>query len=100
MGEMRKKGARDSKVGSGDKRETDKKCNYAVFKNQANCNCVTDLARGVDKMLTKRSFKKWYCAPAGSFCWKKYRNDIGLNYCFCMIQYKVVADFPVGLVTA
>ena len=57
MGEMREKGARDSKVGSGDKRETDKKCNYAVFKNQANCNCVTDLARGVDKMLTKRSFK-------------------------------------------
>ena len=57
MGEMRKKGARESKVGSGDKGETDKKCNYAVVKNQANCNCVTDLARGVDKMLTKRSFK-------------------------------------------
>ena len=52
-----KKGARESKVGSGDKGETDKKCNYAVFKNQANCNCVTDLARGVDQMLIKRLFK-------------------------------------------
>ena len=28
-----------------------------MFKKQANCNCVTDSARSVDKMLKKRSFK-------------------------------------------
>jgi hypothetical protein len=28
-----------------------------VFKKQANCNCVTDSARSVDKMLKKWSFK-------------------------------------------
>jgi hypothetical protein len=27
------------------------------LKKQANCNCVTDPARSVDKMLIKRSFK-------------------------------------------
>ena len=50
-------GVRKSQGGSGDKGETDRKCNYAVFKKQANCNCVTDLALGVGKMLIKRSFK-------------------------------------------
>ena len=56
----RRKKRRDKKKGrqGGKGRgETDRKCEFLVLKKQAHCNCVTDGARGVDKMFTNRSFK-------------------------------------------
>lgn len=52
--ESKKRGEKRKKEGRG---ETDRKCDLVVFKKQANCDCVTDNARGVDKMLINRSFK-------------------------------------------